>query len=144
MTALLEIDNLSVAFPDPQDHSKESRVLHEVSLNIEAGSTHGLVGESGSGKSITALSVLRLLDDVSTVRTSGSIRFNGQEMLHLAEEELRAIRGNRIAMITGSHEVQTSRDPRHKHIFRGSISIGKLRVLMQMPKVKIVIRALRI
>jgi ABC-type microcin C transport system duplicated ATPase subunit YejF len=109
MTALLEIDNLSVAFPDPQDHSKESRVLHEVSLNIEEGSTHGLVGESGSGKSITALSVLRLLDDVSTVRTSGSIRFNGQEMLHLAEEELRAIRGNRIAMIF--QEPMTSLNP---------------------------------
>ncbi|MEN9893422.1 MAG: hypothetical protein RLY78_3717 [Pseudomonadota bacterium] len=87
--ALLEIAHLSVRFGTTE-------VVQDLSLSLQAGQTLALVGESGSGKSVTAQSVLRLLDDA---QTTGSIRFDGQELTTLAEPALRAIRGARIGMI---------------------------------------------
>jgi microcin C transport system ATP-binding protein len=86
---LLEIERLSVAFG-------ATRVVDEVSLAIAPGEKFGLVGESGSGKSITALSVLRLVDAATT---SGSIRFTGDELTTKSEREMRGLRGAEIAMI---------------------------------------------
>ena len=85
------------------------RALCGVNLQVEAGRTHALVGESGSGKSVTAFSVLRLLEDTTRVETSGSIRFDGQELTTLSRDRIRAIRGNRIAMIF--QEPMTSLNP---------------------------------
>ncbi len=90
MTApLLEVDRLSVRFG-------ASTVVDEVSFAIAAGEKFALVGESGSGKSITALSVLRLVD---AAVTTGAIRFEGADLVAKTDREMRAIRGSRIGMI---------------------------------------------
>lgn len=91
MTALLEIERLSVAGAD--GHA----LLDNIDLRIEAGEALGVVGESGSGKSLTALSILRLLPD--GLRQSGSIRFEGRPLQQLREPELQRIRGARMGMI---------------------------------------------
>jgi microcin C transport system ATP-binding protein len=87
--SLLEIDNLSVRFG-------ASTVVDRLSLTIATGEKFGLVGESGSGKSITALSVLRLVD---AAVTTGAIRFEGADLLKNSEREMRGLRGRQIAMI---------------------------------------------
>ncbi|MEP7102903.1 MAG: ATP-binding cassette domain-containing protein, partial [Burkholderiales bacterium] len=86
---LLEVDRLTVRFG-------ASTVVDKVSFHIAPGEKFALVGESGSGKSITALSVLRLVDAATT---SGAIRFNGEDLLKKSEREMRGLRGAEIAMI---------------------------------------------
>jgi microcin C transport system ATP-binding protein len=86
---LLAIDHLNVAFG-------ASRVVDDVSFAIASGEKFALVGESGSGKSITALSILRLVDAASS---SGSIRFEGRELMRSSERQMRGVRGREIAMI---------------------------------------------
>ncbi len=88
-TPLLAIEALSVRFGD-------RAVVDAVSLTIAAGEKFALVGESGSGKSITALSVLRLVDAASS---SGAIRFQGEDLMLRPEPAMRAIRGAEIGMI---------------------------------------------
>ena len=109
MEPLLQIDNFSLTFPPGDRESEPVQALCGVDLRVEAGRTHALVGESGSGKSVTAFSVLRLLEDTTRVETSGSIRFDGQELTTLSRDRIRAIRGNRIAMIF--QEPMTSLNP---------------------------------
>ena len=86
---LLDISHLSVRFGS-------STVVDDVSFSVAAGEKFGLVGESGSGKSITALSVLRLVDAATT---SGSIRFAGEDLMKKSESQMRGIRGGDIGMI---------------------------------------------
>ncbi|MGC1333405.1 ABC transporter ATP-binding protein, partial [Pseudomonas sp.] len=100
---LIEIRDLTVAFGDRE-------VVHGINLDIRRGECLALVGESGSGKSVTAHSILSLLP-ANKVRTAGSIRFNGQELVHSTEKQLRSLRGNRIAMIF--QEPMTSLNPLH-------------------------------
>ena len=88
-TPLLDIAHLSVRFGD-------STVVDDVSFSIHAGEKLAIVGESGSGKSITALSILRLVDAAST---SGRIGFEGNDLRLYAEEQMQAIRGAQIGMI---------------------------------------------
>ncbi|GMV45321.1 MAG: glutathione ABC transporter ATP-binding protein [Pseudomonadota bacterium] len=88
-TALLEVRNLSVRFG-------AATVVDDVSFAIAPGEKFALVGESGSGKSITALSVLRLVDAAAT---SGTIRFEGEELTAQSERAMRGVRGSRIGMI---------------------------------------------
>jgi microcin C transport system ATP-binding protein len=83
-------------------------VVDDVSFTIDAGEKFALVGESGSGKSITALSVLGLVDGAAT---SGAIRFAGRDLLQANEPELRAVRGGEIAMIF--QEPMTALNPLH-------------------------------
>ncbi|MGX6446480.1 ABC transporter ATP-binding protein [Patulibacter sp. S7RM1-6] len=93
MTALLELDGLSVALPIG---GRARRVLHDVSFTIAAGEALGLVGESGSGKSMTARAVGRLLPAGATVE--GGLRFDGQDVGALSGRALRSYRGD-VAMV---------------------------------------------
>ncbi|MBC8720858.1 ABC transporter ATP-binding protein [Paraburkholderia sp. 31.1] len=86
---LLELDHLRVAFGD-------TVAVDDVTLAIARGERVALVGESGSGKSVTALSVLRLLNDA---QVSGAIRFDGKDLLAKSERAMRGLRGSDIAMI---------------------------------------------
>lgn len=105
---LLAIENLSVGFR----HQQTVRtVVNDVSLQIEAGETLALVGESGSGKSVTALSILRLLPSPPVEYLSGDIRFHGESLLHVSDQTLRGVRGNKIAMIF--QEPMVSLNPLH-------------------------------
>ena len=99
MHELLSVKNLSLSFLGEDNPDGSVKVLDNVNLEIEPASTHALVGESGSGKSVTALSILRLLEDVSRVQTKGKILFNNQDMLTLPKDELLSVRGNKISMI---------------------------------------------
>lgn len=110
MTApLIEIKNLSVAFGGKKN---PRRVTHDVSLKVNKGETLALVGESGSGKSVTANSILRLLPKASTVYQTGTIHFDGEELLTLSERRMRGVRGGRIGMIF--QEPMVSLNPLHK------------------------------
>ncbi|MDR6447774.1 microcin C transport system ATP-binding protein [Paraburkholderia terricola] len=86
---LLELEHLHVTFGD-------TVAVNDVTLAIQRGERVALVGESGSGKSVTALSILRLLNDA---QVSGSIRFDGEDLLAKSEREMRGMRGSDIAMI---------------------------------------------
>ena len=70
----------------------------EVSFSLDHGETMGLVGESGAGKSVTARSLMRLIDSPGEI-TGGEVVFDGEDLLEYTEQEMRDVRGNRIAMI---------------------------------------------
>ena len=76
-----------------------ARSVDGVSLDVHPGETLGVVGESGCGKSVTALSVLRLIRPPGRIEAGSQVLFEGRDLLGLSDRELRAIRGNRIAMI---------------------------------------------
>ncbi|HTE07038.1 MAG TPA: ABC transporter ATP-binding protein, partial [Planctomycetota bacterium] len=104
--ALLEIRGLQTCFDTDEG---VVRAVAGVSFRIEAGETLGLVGESGCGKSVTAMSILRLNPVPPTRYAGGTILFRGRDLLALRERELRAVRGNEIAMIF--QEPMTSLNP---------------------------------
>src|SRR4051812_6281121 len=73
--------------------------VDDVSFDVAPGETLAIVGESGSGKSVTALSILRLIPQPPGRIERGEIRFEGEDLLALDDAQIRAVRGNRIAMI---------------------------------------------
>ena len=103
--ALLEVDRLQTHFGTPDG---VVRAVEGVSFQINAGETLGVVGESGCGKSVTAMSILRLVQEPPG-KIAGSIRFDGRELLTLSEAEMQTIRGNAISMIF--QEPMTSLNP---------------------------------
>ena len=105
-SALLEIQDLSVSFRTPQ--GVQGAVDH-VSFSLGEGETLGLVGESGCGKSVTALSILGLVDTSTGVVESGRILFYGENLLGNSPEALRRLRGNEISMVF--QEPMTSLNP---------------------------------
>ncbi len=106
--SLLEVNDLSVHFR-AEDRIVEA--VRGVSFSIDKGETLALVGESGSGKSVSALSVLQLLPYPTAFHPTGSIRFEGRELVGADEKTLRSIRGNRISMVF--QEPLTSLNPLH-------------------------------
>ena len=91
---VMSVRNLRVSF------NTEAGVVHavrDVNFDLWGGRTLGIVGESGSGKSVTALSLIGLLDD--NARVSGSVKLNGEELIGKSDEEMSKIRGARISMI---------------------------------------------
>ena len=105
---ILSIRDLSIAFGHG---AREVLAVDRVSFDIRKGETLALVGESGSGKSITALSVMKLLPYPAAHHPSGSIKFQGRELLTMKENEIRDVRGNDIAIIF--QEPMTSLNPLH-------------------------------
>ena len=103
MTEVLKIRDLSIKFGDAPP------AVDGVTFTVNAGETLALVGESGSGKSITALSTVKLLSDSADI--SGSITYDGCEMVGADENTLRAVRGNDISFIF--QEPMTSLNPLH-------------------------------
>lgn len=103
---LLSIQDLHVQF---RTDAGVVRAVDGVSYDIAPGETLAVVGESGCGKSVTAMSVLRLIESQRGEITSGSIRFAGEELIDKSQREMRAIRGNDIAMIF--QEPMTSLNP---------------------------------
>ncbi|MFJ6322883.1 MULTISPECIES: ABC transporter ATP-binding protein [unclassified Rhizobium] len=99
---LLSIADLTVSFG-------QSRVVEGLSFSVEPGRTLAVVGESGSGKSVTSLSIMRLADMMGARFETGSITFNGKDLLRLPQKEMRSIRGKEIAMIF--QEPMTSLNP---------------------------------
>src|SRR5690348_9152450 len=105
---LLSIRDLSVAFGMGE---RQVLAVDRVSFDIGKGETVALVGESGSGKSVTALSVMKLLPYPSAHHPSGSIVFKGQQLLTMAERDIRKVRGNDITIVF--QEPMTSLNPLH-------------------------------
>jgi microcin C transport system ATP-binding protein len=106
--SLLQVDDLAVNF---RVEEGELQAVKGVSFAIDQGETLALVGESGSGKSVTALSILQLLPYPKASHPSGSIRFEGEELIGAGEGALRKVRGDRIGMIF--QEPMTSLNPLH-------------------------------
>jgi oligopeptide/dipeptide ABC transporter ATP-binding protein len=140
--ALLDIDNLRTVFTT--DDAREFAAVDGVTFSVEAGRTLALVGESGCGKSVTALSILGLVPAPGRI-AGGSIRFGGRELIGAAQRELRALRGNGIAMIF--QEPMTSLNPaftigeqiveglmQHRRIARGA---AEKRAIEMLERVRI-------
>jgi len=103
---LLSVRDLKVQF---RTDRALVRAVDGVSFDVHAGETLAVVGESGSGKSVTAMSILRLIESQGGSIAGGSIKFRGKELLALSEAEMRHVRGNDIAMIF--QEPMTSLNP---------------------------------
>src|SRR5260370_20411389 len=106
MAELLRVDTLRTFF-----HTRDGviRAVDGVRFSVERGRTLGLVGESGCGKSVTALSVMRLIDPPGRIEPESRIRFMGTDLATAGEEDLQDLRGNQIAMIF--QEPMTSLNP---------------------------------
>ena len=93
--AMLEVRDLHTSFFTP---AGEVKAVNGVSFNLDKGKVLGIVGESGSGKSVTAYSILQILSHPGRI-VSGSIRYNGQELVGIPDAEMCKIRGNKISII---------------------------------------------
>ena len=93
---LLSIRNLRTYF---YTENGIARSVDGVSFEIGAGETVGIVGESGCGKSVTALSILRLIQQPGRIEPGSRIEFEGKDLVTVGDEEIRKVRGNRISMI---------------------------------------------
>jgi peptide/nickel transport system ATP-binding protein len=103
---LLEVSGLRVALPTPRGPAE---ALRGIGLQMQRGDTLGLIGESGCGKSMTALALMGLLPEGAQLQ--GSIRLNGRELVGLPDDEMCALRGNRIGMVF--QEPMTALNPLH-------------------------------
>jgi len=103
---LLRVENLRTWFDSDRG---PIRAVDGVDFEIHPGRTLGVVGESGSGKSVTALSVMRLIDETGHIADSSRVVFDGRDLVPLDEKAMEAIRGNEISMIF--QEPMTSLNP---------------------------------
>jgi peptide/nickel transport system ATP-binding protein/oligopeptide transport system ATP-binding protein len=106
MSDLLRVENLRTWF---RTEGGVVRAVDGVDFELETGKTLGVVGESGSGKSVTALSVMRLIDSPGEIREGSRILFDGRDLVPLSDHEMETVRGNEISMIF--QEPMTSLNP---------------------------------
>ena len=104
--SLLRVDGLKTYFYTEEGVVK---AVDGVAFDIEPGEILGLVGESGCGKTVSALSILRLIPMPPGRIVDGSVHFAGEDLVKMDEDEIRHIRGNKIAMIF--QEPMTSLNP---------------------------------
>jgi peptide/nickel transport system ATP-binding protein len=102
---LLAIEGLKVVFEG--ERGRATHAVDAVDLSLRRGATLGIVGESGCGKSVTALAVMGLLPHTGAV--SGTVRFDGTDLIRLTQAQMRDLRGDRLAMIF--QEPMTSLNP---------------------------------
>lgn len=146
---LLEIKNLHTYFKTKKGIV---RAVNDVSYSVEPGKTMGVVGESGSGKSVSAMSILKLLDGNGYI-ANGEILFEGKDLTKLSIEEMYKIRGNQISVIF--QEPMTSLNPIftverqlceplmiHQHMTKKQASVRALEMLkdVQMPNPEAVLK----
>ena len=93
--AMLEVKDLRTSFFTP---AGEVKAVNGVSFYLDHGKVLGIVGESGSGKSVTAYSIMQILEKTGKI-VGGSVKFNGQELVGATEKEMKKIRGNKISII---------------------------------------------
>ncbi|MGN1016374.1 MAG: ABC transporter ATP-binding protein [Faecousia sp.] len=93
--ALLEVNDLHTSFFTP---AGEVKAVNGVSFYLDHGKVLGIVGESGSGKSVTAYSIMQILAETGKI-VSGSVKFDGQELVGIGEAGMKKIRGNKISII---------------------------------------------
>ena len=93
--ALLEVNDLHTSFFTPVG---EVKAVNGVSFNLDRGKVLGIVGESGSGKSVTAYSIMQILEKTGKI-VSGSIKMDGKELVGISEKEMKNVRGNKISII---------------------------------------------
>ena len=93
--ALLEVNDLHTSFFTP---AGEVKAVNGVSFNLDRGKVLGIVGESGSGKSVTAYSIMQILEKTGKI-VSGSIKVDGKELVGISEKEMKNVRGNKISII---------------------------------------------
>lgn len=93
--ALLEVNDLHTSFFTPVG---EVKAVNGVSFNLDRGKVLGIVGESGSGKSVTAYSIMQILEKTGKI-VSGSIKVDGKELVGISEKEMKNVRGNKISII---------------------------------------------
>ena len=123
--SLLEVKNLHTYFKTKKGIVK---AVNDVTYSLDEGKTLGIVGESGSGKSVSAMSIIKLLDGNGWI-DSGSVTFDGRDILHCTEKEMYHIRGNEISVIF--QEPMTSLNP----VFTVERQIGEvLRIHQNMSK----------
>ena len=123
--SLLEVKNLHTYFKTKKGIVK---AVNDVTYSLDEGKTLGIVGESGSGKSVSAMSIIKLLDGNGWIE-SGSVTFNGRDILSCTEKEMYHIRGNEISVIF--QEPMTSLNP----VFTVERQIGEvLRIHQNMTK----------
>lgn len=103
MSTLLKVENLRI-------QAGNTRLVDDISFEINSGEVFALVGESGSGKSLSSLAIMRLLDDALTI-TGGNIHLGNESLFALTETQMNGIRGRRIAMVF--QEPQSSLNPVH-------------------------------
>jgi oligopeptide/dipeptide ABC transporter ATP-binding protein len=106
MSELLRVEHLRTSFATERG---VVRAVDDVDLTVDQGRTLGLVGESGSGKSVTALSIMGLIDQPGRIESGSRIMFRGRNLVELDDEELQRIRGNELSMIF--QEPMTSLNP---------------------------------
>ena len=123
--SLLEVNNLHTYFTTKKGIVK---AVNDVTYSLEAGKTLGIVGESGSGKSVSAMSIIKLLDGNGYIE-SGSIVFDGKDIMKASDKDMYHIRGNEISVIF--QEPMTSLNP----VFTVQRQIGEvLRIHQHMKK----------
>jgi len=106
MSDFLKIENLTVEY---RSGKRRVHAVNGLDLQVGEGEVLGFVGETGAGKTTTALSILRILPDPPARVLSGSVHFKGRDLFKLSDREMRAIRGEEIAMIF--QDPMTSLDP---------------------------------